>query len=116
MARRAGLAPHALGVAELRDELERRSRRPVVSPLQIALQWLVHGSSSEGGRQLQDWMAVASAPQQGRASRLQFAIRWLDLRQPPGVGEPSSPGHGSSSGVRAIPVQAVFALNVSHTA
>jgi hypothetical protein len=29
---------------------------PVVSPLQIALQWLVHGTSSDDGRQLRDWM------------------------------------------------------------
>ena len=45
-----------VGVAELRGHIERRSRRPVVSPLQIALQWLVHGASSDDGRQLRDWM------------------------------------------------------------
>ncbi|MGI9098669.1 MAG: hypothetical protein ACR2H2_09320 [Solirubrobacteraceae bacterium] len=54
-----------VGVAELRDHVERRSRRPTVSPLQIALQWLVHGTSSDDGRQLRDWMAWRARPGSG---------------------------------------------------
>lgn len=45
-----------VGVEELRAHLERRARRPVISPLLISLQWLVHGSSSDDGHQLRDWM------------------------------------------------------------